>query len=54
MKHYWLLDPIEKTLEVFAWVNGRWHEVDTFEGAGTVRAVPFEAVELELGSLWAW
>jgi hypothetical protein len=30
-----------------------WRIAGTFEGTATVRAEPFDAVELELGSLWA-
>jgi Uma2 family endonuclease len=52
--HYWLVDPLEHTLEVFRLVNGHWHEVETFEGDVKVRAEPFDAIELDLSTLWAW
>ena len=51
--HVWLLDPRSTTLEVWRLDGGRWREVDTWEGDVTVRAEPFEAIELELGRLWA-
>jgi Uma2 family endonuclease len=52
--HLWYLDPRDRTLEVHRLVEGRWLEVDTFEGEGIVRAEPFEAIELILGDLWRW
>jgi Uma2 family endonuclease len=52
--HLWFMDPIEQTLEVYRLLDGRWHEVDTFEGDAKVRAEPFDAIELDLGALWTW
>jgi Uma2 family endonuclease len=49
----WLLDPIQRTLEVFELQDGRWQVVRTWEGDAKVRAVPFDAIELDLSSLWA-
>lgn len=50
---FWLIDPDAKTLEVqvLDGSNYRLHEI--YEGDGAVRAPPFEAAPLELGSLWA-
>jgi Uma2 family endonuclease len=50
--HYWLVDPRDRTVEVYRLENGRWVEVDTYEGDATVRAEPFEAVEIDLSALW--
>jgi Uma2 family endonuclease len=50
--HYWLLDPRDQSLEVYRLVEGRWLEVDTWEGDIAVRAEPFEAIELDLAALW--
>ncbi len=52
--HYWICDPRIKTLEVYRLVNGRWIEVDTYEGDVVVRAEPFDAIELDLARLWRW
>jgi hypothetical protein len=46
------LDPRSSTLEVWRLDEGRWREVDTWEGDGPVRAEPFEAMEMDLASLW--
>ena len=50
--HYWLVDPRDRTVEVYRLENGRWVEVDTYEGDAAVRAEPFDAVELDLSVLW--
>jgi len=49
----WLINPLRQTLEVLALsARKRWVEHVVLEGRATVRAVPFDAIELELGSLW--
>lgn len=50
--HVWLVDPLVKTLEVLRLDRGHWTIVETFAGAATVRAEPFEALELHLAWLW--
>jgi Uma2 family endonuclease len=50
--HYWLVDPRDRTLEVYRLVDGKWWEVDTYEGDAIVRAEPFDAIELDLSLLW--
>lgn len=49
----WLLDPIQRTLEIFELRSDRWQAVRSWEGDARVRAVPFDAIELDLSSLWA-
>ena len=49
----WLVDPIERTLEVFRLADGRWSLVATFSDNERVRAEPFDAIELDLALLWA-
>ena len=50
--HAWLLDPLRQTLEVLSLDSATWAPVAIHEGRGTVRAVPFDAIALELGALW--
>jgi Uma2 family endonuclease len=50
--HAWLVDPLRQTLEVLALDAGIWSLLATHEGGKNVRAVPFDAIELELGALW--
>ncbi len=52
VSHAWLVDPVLETLEVFRLHEGHWLIVLTAEGEETVRAEPFDAIELELGALW--
>ena len=52
VSHVWLINPINETLEVLALANGRWTLLATHVGAVTVRAEPFEAIEIELSTLW--
>ena len=51
--HAWLVNPITQTLEVYRLDSGQWVLLDTYEGDATVRAEPFEAIELSLSMLWA-
>jgi Uma2 family endonuclease len=51
--HAWLVDPTQRTLEVLRLEAGRWSIVATHQDAAKVRAEPFDAVELDLGLLWA-
>jgi Uma2 family endonuclease len=53
VEHAWLLKPTDRTLEVLRLRDGTWSIVGVWEDAALVRAEPFEAVELELGRLWA-
>jgi Uma2 family endonuclease len=53
VRNAWLVDPVERTLEVFRLVENRWLLLATFADDERVRAEPFDAIELELGLLWA-
>ncbi|WP_433926114.1 Uma2 family endonuclease [Sorangium cellulosum] len=54
VQHAWLVDPIQRTLEVFSLAPGRgWTPVATDRDAARVRVAPFEAIEIELRLLWA-
>jgi hypothetical protein len=48
----WLIDPIKRTLEVYALEDGRWIDTGRWGGNDLVRAAPFDAVELKLVMLW--
>jgi Uma2 family endonuclease len=50
--HAWLISPSRQTLEVLAVDAGRLEPLDVHHGNATVRAPPFDAIELELWALW--
>ncbi|WP_224368574.1 Uma2 family endonuclease [Hyalangium versicolor] len=52
VKHLWLVDPRPRMLEVYRLAEGRWLRLGAYEGNATVRAEPFEAIELKLDLLW--
>ena len=52
VRHVWLLDPLARTLEVLRRSGSGWTEAGSFAGEARVRAIPFEAVELDLAALW--
>lgn len=53
VSHVWLINPTSETLEVYALADGRWTLAATHVGAASVRAEPFDAIELDLSALWA-
>jgi Uma2 family endonuclease len=48
----WLINPRTRTLEVLRSAASGWVLVATCSDTDLVRAQPFDAIELELGSLW--
>ena len=53
VRHVWLVDPSATTLEIYRLDGASWRLVETHAGDAKVRPEPFEAVELELASLWS-
>ncbi len=49
----WLVEPLQQTLEVLRLESGRWSLLATRSAGDRVRAEPFEAIELDLATLWA-
>ena len=49
----WLVDPLARTLEVFALREGRWTMMGAYQGMARVRAEPFGEIEVDLEALWA-
>ena len=52
VKHAWLLDPVERTLEVFRLEKGHWLAIGYHDEYDRVRAEPFIEVEINLPDLW--
>jgi Uma2 family endonuclease len=53
VQHVWLLDPIQRTLEVLRAHDDKWLIVAIHRGDVRVRAEPFDAIELDLAVLWS-
>jgi hypothetical protein len=50
--YLWMIDPVAKTLEVFERKGEQWAVALTAGGDERVRAIPFDAVELDLARWW--
>ena len=50
--HAWLVNPLERTMEVLRLREGAWTIAAVCGGSDAVRIEPFEAIELALGRLW--
>jgi Uma2 family endonuclease len=50
--HYWIVDPIEETLAVHRWHQDGYVEVLIADRTESVRAEPFDAIELRIGVLF--
>jgi Uma2 family endonuclease len=48
----WLIDPMERFLEVKRLENGRWTDLAVFSGNDKVIAEPFPEVEIDLTEIW--
>jgi Uma2 family endonuclease len=52
VKHAWIVDPLQRSLEVYRNESGRWLLLSTHADQEDARAEPFAAVALELAALW--
>jgi len=52
VRHAWIVDPLDRSLEVFRLEAGRWSLLATHRGDEIVREEPFQAVEVDLLGLW--
>lgn len=50
--HVWLLDPAAQVLEVLVLEQTRWVVHGTFGADERIRAVPFDAIEIDLAQVW--
>jgi Uma2 family endonuclease len=53
VRYAWLVNPIARLLEVLRLESGKWLTLAVYRDEARFRAEPFDAVELELGVLWA-
>jgi Uma2 family endonuclease len=52
LSHFWLVDPIHKTLEIYVNDHMNWKLLKTYANDDKVRAAPFDALEFDLSILW--
>ena len=52
VEHAWLIDPVARTLEVFHLEDGEWVLKLGYSGNEKAHAAPFEALEIDLATLW--
>ena len=52
VRHLWLVDPAERTLEAFERTAGEWTSIATAADDEPVQIAPFEAVSFSLADLW--
>jgi len=50
--YFWLVDPTNKTLEVFKLESGKWTVSGWYAENDKVRAEPFQEIEIDLANLW--
>ncbi len=53
VQYFWLIDPRDRTLEVFMLKSGEWAKLAGFADNDNVRAEPFPELEFPLDDLWA-
>jgi Uma2 family endonuclease len=51
--HAWIVDPTARTLEALRREGPHWLTVGVWKDQETARVEPFDAIELEIGNLWA-
>lgn len=50
--HYWIIDPIQETLQVFRWHEAGYVEVLSAERTDRVRAEPFDVEEISVAAFF--
>jgi Uma2 family endonuclease len=52
VRHIWLVDPLQQTLDIYRLEGHHWVLMITYGGAETVRPEPFEAIEIDISRWW--
>lgn len=50
--HLWLVEPLQRTIEVYRLGNGAWVVATVHGGDAPARLEPFDAIELDVGRWW--
>ena len=52
IRHYWVIDPDARTLEIYETDGAQYRSVECHEGHATVRTAVFPDLEIDLGRVW--
>lgn len=52
VQHAWLVDPVERMIEVFRLASANWIFVGVYGGDEPARIEPFDAIEFPIATLW--
>ena len=52
IRHYWIADPVARTLETYGAEGAEYRLIATREGASRVRTALFPRLEIDLGRTW--
>ena len=52
VSYLWLIEPVEHVLEAYRLEAGEWLETGCYKDATQAAILPFDAVPIDLGSLW--
>ena len=52
VKHYWIVDPMQKTIEAYSLRGGKYVAGVRGSGSDVVKLAPFAKLEIPLGKLW--
>ncbi|MBF0099990.1 MAG: Uma2 family endonuclease [Desulfobacterales bacterium] len=50
--HLWLIDPIEKILEIFKLIHNQWTVLSIYAEDDKVKGEPFQEIDIDLKNLW--
>lgn len=52
VRYAWMIDPKQRTLEVYALKNGAWVEIQHYAADDRAAVQPFQAITIDLAGLW--
>jgi Uma2 family endonuclease len=52
VRHAWLVDPLQRRIEVLRRDGTDWLPIAIVEGQRSIRAEPFDAIDIELALMW--
>ena len=52
VRHLWLIQPRNRSVDIMRLVDGKWTLIDVHSDGDTIRAEPFDDIGLDLTRLW--